>query len=428
MIEPYNSLLLKQPNTMIPFHGYYLKKKKQVERTEPIQALHNLIQPRLKIALVAETWLPERNGVTHSLLELCKGLQKLGHQILLIRPEQKTVYTDFQPDQELLIKVQRLPQYQGLQFGCSQYSALQHAIVRFQPDVIHIVTEGPLGFIAQQIARAHRIAVSSGFHSPFQDFSRFFDLAFLLKPVQHYLKWFHNQSNLTIVPSRAAAQALRNLGVHCPLSIVSRGVDTAQFSPSHRSNELRSRWGVSDQTRVLLYVGRLCSEKHVDVIMQAYFSLRDLCDQDVRLVIVGDGPDKERLERLNYDNSVIFTGTLGGKNLLEAYASSDVFCCASQVESFGNVILEAMASGLPVIAYDYACAHLHVREHDSGWLAPRGNQFEFIKKVLNLPAMCVLKRAGIQAQKTARHIGWQYPVQQFEQALYELNHAKVFQA
>lgn len=319
MSEPYNSLLLKQPNTMIPFHGYYLKKKKQVERTEPIQALHNLIQPRLKIALVAETWLPERNGVTHSLLELCKGLQKLGHQILLIRPEQKTVYTDFQPDQELLIKVQRLPQYQGLQFGCSQYSGVQHAIVNFQPDVIHIVTEGPLGFIAQQIARAHRIAVSSGFHSPFQDFSRFFDLAFLLKPVQHYLKWFHNQSNLTIVPSRAAAQALRNLGVHCPLSIVSRGVDTARFSPLHRSNELRSRWGGSDQTRVLLYVGRLCSEKQVDVIMQAYFSLRNLCGQDVRLVIVGDGPDKDRLERLNYDDSVIFTGALGGKNLLEAY-------------------------------------------------------------------------------------------------------------
>lgn len=427
MSEPYNSLLLKQPNTTTAFQGYYFKKRTQLERVQTIQILEQLIQPRLKIALITETWSPEINGVAHSLLQLSKGLQKLGHRILLIRPVQKDTCSAFQPDQELLVKAQRIPKYQSLQFGWPQYLKVQQAILAFQPDVVHIVTEGPLGLVAQQVARAHRIPISSGFHSPFQDFSRFFDLAFLVKPIQRYLKWFHNQTDLTIVPSQDTAQALQDFGVHCPLSVVTRGVDTAQFSPSWRSNILRQSWGAVEQSRILLYVGRLSPEKQVDVVIQAYFELRKKSD-DVRLVVVGDGPDRARLESLNQDGSVVFTGALRGQKLSEAYASSDVFCFASQVETFGNVVLEAMASGLPVIAYDYACAHLHVREQQTGWLAPLGNQSLLMKKVLNLPSLSVLQQAGREAQKTAFNIGWQYPVQQFEQALYAVTGSRVIRA
>jgi len=134
-------------------------------------------------------------------------------------------------------------------------------------------------------------------------------------------------------------------------------------------------------------------------------------------VIVGDGPDREKLQRLS-GGGVIFTGSLSGARLSEAYASADVFVFASQVETFGNVVLEAMASGLPVLAYDNACAHQHVRHQQSGWLCALGSSAEFLRLMCQLPQRSVLKRMGLGAREDIQDIGWQYPVQQFEQALY----------
>ena len=115
---------------------------------------------------------------------------------------------------------------------------------------------------------------------------------FLLKPIQGYLKWFHNNTDLTCVPSRDTAQALKQFGICCPVAIVGRGVDPDTFSPKWRSSDLRYAWGVSGDTRVMLYVGRLSPEKEIDVLIKTYFVLRQLCQQDIRLVIVGDGPDR----------------------------------------------------------------------------------------------------------------------------------------
>jgi hypothetical protein len=138
------------------------------------------------------------------------------------------------------------------------------------------------------------------------------------------------------------------------------------------------------------------------------------------LVVVGDGPDRTRLQQLNQDGSIVFTGSLTGEKLSAAYASADVFCFASQVETFGNVVLEAMASGLPVIAYDYACANLHVQHGETGWLSGLGHQQGLIQQMLELPDLQRLQQMGAQARKKAEKVGWQYPVRQFEQALYLL--------
>ena len=382
--------------------------------------LEDLTRSRLKIAIVTETWLPEINGVAHALLQLCKGLQKQGHKILLIRPQQRQACNDFKPHSECLVKAHCIPKYSNLQFGRPQFLKIHQAVETFTPDIIHIVTEGPLGLVAQQLAKFHKIPVSSGFHSSFQEFSRFFDLAFLLKPIQGYLKWFHNNTDLTCVPSRSTAQALNQFGVTCPLAVVGRGVDPDTFSPKWRSPDLRYAWGVSNETRVMLYVGRLSPEKEIDVLIKTYFVLRQVRQQDVRLVVVGDGPDRTRLQQLNQDGSIVFTGSLTGEKLSAAYASADVFCFASQVETFGNVVLEAMASGLPVIAYDYACANLHVQHGETGWLSGLGHQQGLIQQMLGLPDLQRLQQMGAQARKKAEKVGWQYPVRQFEQALYSL--------
>ncbi|MCO8070334.1 glycosyltransferase family 1 protein [Acinetobacter lwoffii] len=394
------------------------EQRKQAIRDKIV--LEDLTRSRLKIAIVTETWPPEINGVAHALLQLCKGLQKQGHKILLIRPEQRQACNDFQPHSECLVKAHCIPKYSNLQFGRPQFLKIHQAVETFIPDIIHIVTEGPLGLVAQQLAKFHKIPVSSGFHSSFQEFSRFFDLAFLLKPIQGYLKWFHNNTDLTCVPSRSTAQALNQFGVTSPLAVVGRGVDPDTFSPKWRSPDLRYAWGVSNETRVMLYVGRLSPEKEIDVLIKTYFVLRQVRQQDVRLVVVGDGPDRTRLQQLNQDGSIVFTGSLTGEKLSAAYASADVFCFASQVETFGNVVLEAMASGLPVIAYDYACANLHVQHGETGWLSGLGHQQGLIQQMLELPDLQRLQQMGAQARKKAEKVGWQYPVRQFEQALYLL--------
>ncbi|WP_373686351.1 glycosyltransferase family 4 protein [Acinetobacter sp. YH12096] len=392
---------------------------KHMQSRMDVQTVSTLIRPGLKIAIVTDTWAPEINGVAHSLLQLCKGLQQQGNSIFLIRPEQSESCQDFKPDQECLVRAQSIPRYSGLQFGWPQLIKLSKALKKAQVDIVHIVTEGPLGFAMLQLARSLQIPVSSGFHSAFHDFSRFFDLAFLMKPVQHYLRWFHNNTQLTCVPSQDTADALHRLGFSCPLVVVGRGVDHSRFSPSHYRAELRQQWQADEHTRVMLYVGRLSPEKEVDVLISAYRSMLAM-DARTKLVIVGDGPDLERLMQLAKFLDVIFMGSLSGQALSEAYASADVFVFASQVETFGNVVLEAMASGLPVIAYNAACAQLHVRNQQTGWLCHLSRTDEFIRLMQQLPQRSKLKTMGIEAAKDAAKIGWQYPVQQFEQALYRV--------
>ncbi len=419
MISPHVEDLEYKQHDFPENFKFYFKRKKDYSDNCCVDLLQDLVRPRLKIVIVTETWVPEINGVALSLLQLCKGLQKQGHKILLIRPEQKNKCSEFKPNKECLIKAQTIPKYPDMQFGWPQYLKVSQAISDFSPNVVHIVTEGPLGFTALHAARSKHIPVSSGFHSPFQEFSRFFDLAFLVKPIQKYLRWFHNNTQLTCVPSVDTERALRQFGVTCPLVVVGRGIDTQKFSPQYRSEHLRKLWGADTDTTVMLYVGRVSPEKEIGVLIDT-FALQNKDQKKVKLVIVGDGPDRVYLEKKQGADQVIFMGSLNGKALSEAYASADVFVFASQVETFGNVVLEAMASGLPIIAYDYACAQLHVKQQVSGWLSPLGQVEQFIETILDLPNNMTLHRMGQRAMQDVQDIGWKHPVQQLEQAFYQV--------
>ena len=419
MQSTYATSLLKQDQFPENFK-FYFKRKQQKDQSYERSELRDLVRPRLRIAIVTETWPPEINGVALSMMQLCQGLQRLGHKILLVRPVQKETCAEFHPEQECLVLSQPIPKYPSLQFGWPQYLKVTKAFEKFSPDVVHIVTEGPLGLTALQAAKAKKIAVSSGFHSPFQDFSRFFDLAFLVKPIQRYLTWFHNSTDVTCVPSQYTEQALRGFGVTCPLVVVGRGVDTVRFSPKHRSQRLRQQWGVDADTRVMLYVGRLSPEKEVDVLIKSFHALQVQQGVNIKFVIVGDGPDRIRLSKMTTSKDVIFMGSLGGHELATAYASADVFTFASQADTFGNVVLEAIASGLPVIAYDYVCAHQHVKHNIIGWLCSLGHTADLIQSICRLPALPQLRQMGLLASESVQHSSWQFPVQQLEQALYQV--------
>ena len=419
MQSTYATSLLKQEQFPESFK-FYFKRKQLKNKQDELSELRDLVRPRLRIAIVTETWPPEINGVALSMMQLCQGLQRLGHKILLVRPVQKETCTEFNPEQECLVMSQPIPKYPSVQFGWPQYLKVSKAFEQFAPDVVHIVTEGPLGLTALQAAKSKKIAVSSGFHSAFQDFSRFFDLAFLVKPIQRYLTWFHNITDVTCVPSQYTEQALRGFGVTCPLVVVGRGVDTAKFSPKHRSQRLRQQWGVDIDTRVMLYVGRLSPEKEVDVLIKSFHALQAQQGVNIKFVIVGDGPDRVRLSKMTTSKDVIFMGSLGGHELATAYASADVFTFASQSDTFGNVVLEAIASGLPVIAYDYVCAHQHVKHNITGWLSPLGHTTDLIQSICRLPALPQLRQMGLLASESVQHSSWQFPVQQLEQALYQV--------
>ena len=399
---------------------FYFKRKQQAQHAGHLVSEFQGMRPCLKIAIVTETWPPEINGVALSMMQLCQGLQELGHKILLVRPTQKASCCEFTPDRECLVVAQRVPKYPGIQFGWPQYLKISKAFDQFKPDVVHIVTEGPLGLTALQAAKSKQIAVSSGFHSAFHDFSRFFDLAFLVKPIQHYLTWFHNCTDMTCVPSQYTEQALREYGVTCPLAVVGRGVNTEKFSPKFRSEHLRQQWGANEQTRVMLYVGRLSPEKEVDVLIHGFHQLQARQGKNTKLVIVGDGPDRARLAQLTTSSDVIFMGSLSGEALATAYASADVFGFASQADTFGNVVLEAIASGLAVIAYDYVCAHQHVQHERTGWLSSLGDTNGLIQSICNLPVLSQLRQMGQLASESVQKNSWQFPVQQLEQALYSV--------
>lgn len=228
---------------------------------------------------------------------------------------------------------------------------------------------------------------------------------------------------MTCVPSEYTQQALRSFGVTCPLVVVGRGVDTTKFSPKHRSEILRRKWGVQADTRVMLYVGRLSPEKEVDVLIKAFHELQATQGNNIKFVIVGDGPDRIRLEKLSQSKDIIFMGSLSGNALSAAYASGDVFAYASQSDTFGNVVLEAISSGLPVMAYDYVCAHQHVKHEQTGWLSPLGDVAHLTQSLCQLPALPRLREMGLLASDSVQASSWQLPVQQLEQALYQVTEA-----
>ncbi|WP_410211577.1 glycosyltransferase family 4 protein [Aquirhabdus sp.] len=372
----------------------------------------------LRIALVTETWPPEINGVAHSVFQLASGLRDNGHSLFLIRPQQVLSSINSPAEQELLVRGFAIPRYRALQFGAPAYYHIKEALKSYQPDVVHIVTEGPLGLAALFAARHSGIPVSSGFHSPFHEFSTHFGLGLLLTPIIAYLRFFHNRTDMTCVPSEKTRAQLQTLGIR-DLAVVSRGVNVAQFSPVHRDMALRQSWGVSEHSTVLLYVGRLSPEKNIDLVIAAYRELQLAQPlRAVQLVLVGDGPDRARLEKLAPD--AIFAGMKTGSALGQHYASADVFVFASQVETFGNVVLEAMASGLPVLAFDDAAAGQVVETNHTGWLCELKNELKFAQLAGQLPKQNRLQEMGKYACERVQAMGWQQAVGQLEQVLQQV--------
>jgi glycosyltransferase involved in cell wall biosynthesis len=196
------------------------------------------------------------------------------------------------------------------------------------------------------------------------------------------------------------------------VSVLGRGVSGDRFSPARRSASLRRSWGVSERDVVALCVGRVAAEKNVRLAIAAYRAMQRQ-QPSCRLVIVGDGPLRRGLERAHPD--LFFCGMLTGEPLAAHFASADLFLFPSETETFGNVTLEALASGLAVVAYDYAAAREHVRPGRTGTIVPRGDAAGFLAAATALVGSPdTLGRMRAEAGRSVTHLGWDRVVDRFE--------------
>jgi glycosyltransferase involved in cell wall biosynthesis len=371
----------------------------------------------MRFAIVTETYPPEVNGVALTVQGLEQGLRALGHDVSLIRPRQPG---DPQPgdDGAMLVAGAGLPRYPGLRFGFPAGGRLMAQWRGQRPDAVYVATEGPLGWSAVRTAKRLGIPVATGFHTRFDDYVGRYGAAFLSPLVFAWLRRFHNRADATLVPTRELADFLRGRGFE-RVELLRRAVDTQLFDPARRDPALRAAWGLQPDQLVAIHVGRIAPEKNLELAVRAFRAIRSI-RPDARFVLVGDGPARAALQAANPD--FIFAGVQRSESLARHFASGDLFLFPSLSETFGNVTLEAMASGVPVLAYDYGAAREHLRSHEYGMAVPCGDEFAFVAAAERLARDSGLRsRLGREARQAVAGLKPSTVAEQFAALLTRLS-------
>ncbi|MCW5582055.1 MAG: glycosyltransferase family 1 protein, partial [Luteimonas sp.] len=290
-----------------------------------------------------------------------------------------------------------LPRYPGLRAGLPATRRLLSLWSAARPDAIYVATEGPLGWSALRAARRLGIPVATGFHTRFDEYMRDYGLRWLGPLALRWMRHFHNGATATLVPTRELKAFLDSAGFR-HARLLSRAVDTGLFDPARRDEPWRARLCADDRAPLVIYVGRIAAEKNLALAVRAFRALQARCP-GARYAWVGDGPLLEPLRREHPD--FLFLGVQRGEALARMFASADLFLFPSRSETFGNVTLEAMASGVPVVAFDYGAAREHLRDGEHGAKPALCDDDGFVSAAVRIGSDLRLARAMGDAARRA---------------------------
>ncbi|KQY88878.1 MULTISPECIES: glycosyltransferase family 1 protein [Roseateles] len=376
----------------------------------------------MRIAYVTETFPPEINGVALTAERAVRHLRAAGHAVQLIRPR-RPEDAPCRNAEEWRCGGGPIPMYPELRYGWATPAALRELWRETGglPDIVHVTTPGPLGWAALRAAQAEGLPASADFRTNFHAYCSHYGLGWLEPVVLGYLKRLHAMAATSFVPTRELARQLAAHGFE-RLQVLGRGVDPKLFTPKRRDPALRQDWRAGSDSRVLLYVGRLAAEKNAGLALQTFERL-SARRPGLRMVVVGDGPMRAKLQRAH--PRARFVGMQTGTALARHYASADVFLFPSLTDTFGNVVLEALASGLAVAAFDTAAPGQHVRDGISGCLAPACDGLEAADAFLDAAtrALDASEPDGLlrlEARLTATQADWTSVLHRFEQELQQL--------
>lgn len=319
----------------------------------------------MRIALVSDTYRPQVNGVTTVVRRMVDALAAARHSVAMVAPE----YPGQQPSTipfELRIPSVAFPPYPAIRLSVPAHRRVTHFLDQFMPDLVHVVTEGPLGLVGRRYALRRKRPLVTSYHTHFPRYCREYGLPSLEPLAWKWIRWFHGPAVVTQTPGDEALTELRAHGIgHA--AIWGRGIDTDRFHHTKRSSALRRLIGAGDDDVLVLHVGRLAAEKNLGVLADAFQAAHEALGPRARFVIAGEGPERDELvTRLPF---AVFMGFLDIERLAALYASADLCVLTSRTETCGLVALESMASGTPVVAADAGGLAESVRHGRNGLLA-----------------------------------------------------------
>lgn len=370
----------------------------------------------MKIAIVTETYPPQINGVSRTLGRLVEHLARGGHQVLVVHPRyEESAQAGPMADNVKTVQVKAwpLPFYREVLLPRPPFGAYKRALAAFEPDLVHVATEGGLGLSALRLGRRRGWPVVTSYHTNFDAYARHYRLGWAGPLVRLYLRWFHNQGLATFAPSMTICRQLESDGFHS-VKLWSRGIDSDLFKPGRPGGGLlRERAGIPGDAVVIGHCGRLAPEKNIFFLADVFAEVLKR-DDSAHVMVVGDGPSRTVLEeRLRTvpgsTGRVHFTGYLTGAALADAYAAMNAFAFASRTETFGNVLLEAMASGLPVVALGEGGPMDVIQSGVAGLLLPPEAQPQEMAAVLVEWAgnKSEIERLGMAARRHAEATCWE---------------------
>jgi glycosyltransferase involved in cell wall biosynthesis len=390
-----------------------------LDQTVPEKLLQKGINNSLRVAIFTDTYYPQINGVSNTIYHYMKYLKQENIPYVLVCPK----YDAYMQEKEEGYEIIRVPSisfpfYREAKVGLPNRRKLYNNLDDFTPTVIHIMTEFTIGHAGLSYSQKRKIPVATNYSTNFSTYLSFLGLSLFKKPLESHLNHFHKQGVVTTVPSHQTKKDLLENGLS-NVEIFGRGIHTNQFSPNHRRDSFRERF--HEDPFIYLYVGRISAEKQLDLALAAFEQIHFHHHEAVFLV-VGDGPKRSHYEQAF--PSAIFLGYKTGKELAKIYASSDVFVFPSATETFGNVVLEAMSSGLPVITANKGGVLENVKHLVNGLIAQEQTELAYFELMSSYyhdrPRV---RESRNQALRHARTRNWSTVFKQQIKLLRELSEA-----